>query len=1467
MLWILGVLIFLLTTSYFVLRSPRVQTYIAQKTANYLSEMLNTEVSIGGVNINFSLDIVLEELMVKDQHHNPLISIKELQIDVKKIKRKKNMLSFDKLVMDSAFINITKYKEDSVVNWQFIADNLSSDDTVNVIDTIPLRISVADLRIINSGFVYQDQHRIPRTGQIDFDNINISRFNLSLNDFLMLGDTVSALIKRISLYEQSGFVLHDFQSDFKMSSSGMHAKDLKILTGNSDLSLDLIFDYKDFTYFNDFLHRMKIISRINESVLDMNDLGYFAPELYGMHNVLTFSCNVKGSIDNLRVKQFKLEFGKSSHFFGNVSMNGLPDIRETYINTAVKELVTNQEDMAEVIIPGDNGTMTNLEVDKILSKFGDIKIKGHFTGFYNDFVANASLYSSLGSLSTDMIFKQDEIKPVINYSGKLEAEEFDFGYFTGLQDYFGKFNLVADIEGSGLTEESVTVEMHGTIDSLDFNNNNYNSISINGNYADETFNGSLIILDEVIHLDFLGEIDFSKNQPVFDFTSVIKNADLNKLKLVSAEEDMMLSTKLNINFTGLSIDSIIGSIQIDSTAFRKDELLVQMDHLKLDVNNDSSGVKYINLVSDYVDASLNGRFYLRDIHISFDKFLEEYLKSVDMISDSIKDIYSDVQTLSFQINLKNTDDISDIFIPQLSVSPNTEISGSYYSDRGDLEFDVTADEIIYADSEFKNFFLKGKSVNQKILVRTGCQRFMVSDSLGLDNFALNASIINDSVYYYLLWDNQDSVKNRGDIEGFVNFNNNPGIEGKFNKFDVVINDSLWNVDKNNSIILDSSSVKIVKMNISSDNQFVKVNGTISEDPDDKIDLEFKEFDISNFDLLLVTDDLDINGFLNGKATMIDLYNSPNFISDISIRDLQLNNNELGSATLQSSWNDIEQSLYLKAEITYQGNYGENKTLLVDGYYSPVDSTSNFDLDIAINNFKLKTIEEVFSGFSSDVSGLVSGSIKLAGTKDEPELTGEIKFLRTSVKVDYLNTTYSFTDEIEINKDNFRFNGITLYDSLGNTAVVNGKISHDRFKKDFFLDVNLKATNLSCLNTSVYQNNEFYGSVFFTGDVGITGSFKDIDIDISGETQRKTKFFIPLGSASSVSDNNYIKFINPYDTIPQEPDQVTRVTNLNLGMNLKVTSDAGIEIIMPSNTGNLKANGDGNIKLDINPDDDFTIFGDYVISKGSYLFTIQNVIHKYFTIRPGGTIKWNGNPTDADISLRGVYSLRTPLNGLMQVSDSSGTFNQRIAVDCILDLKGKLFNPEIKFSIVLPDADQEINELVYSQIDTNNQAQMSEQMIFLLVLNQFKPVSGNEVAMYSGVGATSFDILTNQLNSWLSRISDDFDIGLNYRPGNDITSKEIEVALSTQLFNDRVLIDGNFGVAGTDDTESTSNIVGDVNVEVKITPDGRFRVKAFNKTNNVNSIEYNAPYTQGVGVFYRKEFDNLGDLFRRKKKDK
>lgn len=125
--------------------------------------------------------------------------------------------------------------------------------------------------------------------------------------------------------------------------------------------------------------------------------------------------------------------------------------------------------------------------------------------------------------------------------------------------------------------------------------------------------------------------------------------------------------------------------------------------------------------------------------------------------------------------------------------------------------------------------------------------------------------------------------------------------------------------------------------------------------------------------------------------------------------------------------------------------------------------------------------------------------------------------------------------------------------------------------------------------------------------------------------------------------------------------------------------------------------------------------------------------------------------------------------------------------------------------------------------------------------------------------TTSELLSNQLSHWLSQISDEWDIGVNYRPGDEISKDQVEVALSTQLLNDRVSINGNVGYGGQTEAQA-SDIVGDFNVDVKLNKSGKIRVKAFNESND-KLIYEDAPYTQGVGIFYREEFNSFSELLR------
>ena len=387
---------------------------------------------------------------------------------------------------------------------------------------------------------------------------------------------------------------------------------------------------------------------------------------------------------------------------------------------------------------------------------------------------------------------------------------------------------------------------------------------------------------------------------------------------------------------------------------------------------------------------------------------------------------------------------------------------------------------------------------------------------------------------------------------------------------------------------------------------------------------------------------------------------------------------------------------------------------------------------------------------------------------------------------------------------------------------------------------------------------FYGSAFATGRINSYGPFDNLNLDVIAKTEKGTNVKIPVSYGTEVTENDYIVFINKDDdTLQKIRDYKADMNGISLYLDLNITNDADIQMFLPYNMGNIKGRGKGDIKMTINPAGEFTMDGDYIINRGSFFLTLQSILNRNFEIRRGSRISWTGDPYNAEINLKAVYKVKTKLGQFAPEQDSA----TRVPVDCVISLSNRLLNPEIKFTVEFPDLKDDTKQFIYARLDTNDQAMMSQQMISLLVLNSFTDPSGTS----SGVGFNTYSLLTNQLNNWLSGISNDFDIGINYRPGDELSAQEVEVALSTQLFDDRVLVDGNVGMRENEQTQKTNDIVGEVTVEVKITKDGRFRAKAFNKSNNDYLYKSYAPYTQGVGVFYTQEFNRIKDLF--KKKDK
>ena len=1459
---------------YGVLRSTRVQTHLGQRIAAYFSRQLETKVSVGGVDVTFFLKLVLEDVLIEDRNEEPMVSAKRMVLDISRLSFRKRTLTINRLSLDQASLSLSRCNGEEDYNFRFFIDYFSEEQPQT--DKQRWGVICKSLEFSNSAFALNDHNKPTQDFAFDPAHIAIEGFTLVMNDILLLKDTLSFELDRLAFSETKGFYLQYLSGSFLVNPTEALIQNLIIKTPASDLKLQAQFEYDGYEAFDHFFEEVKLVIDFEKSRLELSDASFFIPAAYGLEGPVDLSGNFRGTPANLRGSELSLNYGRNTVVKGNFHSLGLPYINETFINLSLEELRTSYTDLSNFKLP-NNARSNFLQVPANLTNLGRVSFSGRLTGFINDMVAFGSLRTDIGSISSDILVRQPEHSSLPYYKGSISTKDFDLGKFFENEDQFGKLSLNAEVEGTGITLETVNMDITGLIETIDLANYNYENIDIAGNVSNNKFNGSLLVDDQNLFLDFQGVVDFGNEPPVFNFSARFEQANLTQLNVFQRDSlaHNVVSGLLNINASASSLDDLVGIITLDNLIYEEkpidggEPFAFTTGKIELVNTLDENNHKNLSLRSEFIDADLQGQFFFGRWSHSVRSLVESYIPAfyTNIPLNGSSGEYPLKHTV-FDIRIKDTEILSDLFLPFIRFSPGSHIKGDFGEDFGQLNVFGHANEFVLAGNRFDNWTLKGEKQQQAYHFDVVSDRTFLTDSIFVDRLRLASVIRHDSVFIAIDWSNQDiSRQNFANIESYGRFFNRKQSEWRFLPSFAMVNDSLWQIDTSAHICIDSSFVKVENFKIFRNQEYVLANGTLSPRPEDHLYVEFNDFDIYYLAELLKVDELNFDGILNGALSFGGIRSSLRLEADLEVRDFAFNFDHLGDLQFKSKWDNEKKGFNFDLQVVYYGNVGSNKPLQARGYFYPDRKQDNFDLDIFAENLKMSIWSRYLESFASNFRGMATGRLRLEGPTKKPELSGKVRLARSGFRIDFLNTGYTFSDELVIGKDFLAFENVVINDTLGNSGLVSGKIYHQLFK-DFSLDIMIRPERMALLNTTKISDGVyFYGRAFGTGQAHIHGPVEDIVMDINGRTNRGTQIFLPLDYTEAISETSFITFVSRDTTINTVPLSISPTTNLTLNFDLEVTPDAEIQLIFDSQIGDIiRGRGSGNIKMEIPASGGFYMFGDYTIEEGDYLFTLQNIINKRFRIEQGGTIRWTGDPLDADIDLRAVYRLRTALHDLVMDADMSEAFHRRVPVETILILKDKLMNPSINFDIVIPGGDESTRELLERIITTEQE--MNRQVFSLLVLNRFMPTTIDQynTALGYGVGSTSSELLSNQLSNWLSQISSDFDIGINYRPGDEISSQKVEVALSTQLFNDRVIIDGNVGVAGQNpalSNQRTSSIIGDVNVEVKITPEGKFRVKAFNRSNTFDILNTTSPYTQGIGVFYRKEFDSLSELWRRR----
>jgi len=797
-----------------LLQVKAVQTFIAQKALTRISSDLESQISIDAIKITSLRDFNIDNLLVVDHDNDTILAIENLLVSLNRFKRKKNQLFFNAILVENGHFNMEKKEGDSIFNFQYIIDYFSGSPDTELSDSIGnvkpgLNIRCKIIKLNNFTYSLFDGTKVQRKTEpykVDFSDLYVNNLAAKIVDFELKESKITANVRDISLLEKSGFLLERFATYFELDDNELIGNNTNFKTNNSELTLDLKFSYHGYHGFNSFIDSVRIQSVIKPSDLYIPDIAFFAPELIEMDNDIRLAGKISGSISNLRAKDFFFMFGENTSFFGNVSSSGLPVVEETFVDFFVKEFTTSVIDLQNFELPGiqDN----TIGIPDELIKFGKLKIKGHFTGFYNDFVSYANFYSDLGNIYTDISLRDNPDENRIEYNGFIKANRFDFGSFLNIEEYFGTLNLAADIEGYGFDETSANITMDGVIDSLEFINYPYNQIVLAGNYQNKEFTGQVIINDTVLDLDFTGKIDFSDSLPAFDFVTDIKKADLFRLGLVENDSVSVFKSYIESEFFGNSPDNARGNVLLNNTSYSCSVGNYFMDNLNLSMGVDTNNNNSITLASDIIDASMTGQFMLSSVVDNLGLSLKKHLSFIEVDSSYIREL-AYKGNYQFDVSLKRTDELSDIFYPELQIAPLSYIYGEVNSNEQTSILNMVSPSIEYFGVKLFDWSLliqnnesgiDVSAVAEKVILREADKKDTLE--LGLDRFKIFAGIIHDSISVDLGWD--DILKrdrNKGNIGVSLNTADYPAIRGSITNAECLINDTLWRIDEKNSFYL------------------------------------------------------------------------------------------------------------------------------------------------------------------------------------------------------------------------------------------------------------------------------------------------------------------------------------------------------------------------------------------------------------------------------------------------------------------------------------------------------------------------------------------------------------------------------------------------------------------------------------------------------------------------------------------
>ncbi len=1434
-----------------------VQTWAAKKATTYLSKKLNTKVYIKSLYIKPFSAVVLEDFYVLDRQHDTLVNTPKLTVDINGFSLvssiKNRQLDLSLIQLDNGSVYLKKLK-DSTSNLKFLTDYFSSPDTIKTkTKGKPWIIVFEKIAVNNLHFRYKNFLVDTLVKQVNFDDVDVKNFSTVVTDMDIAHHLFKGKVSHLTFREKSGFYLKELSGNATVDTNQILVQNMHVQTAHSDLKNYFRMKFKSFDDLSDHIDdRVYMDGDFKNSQIASSDIAYFTDGLEGVKFDLGLDGRIKGYVNNLKAKNLLITGGQATYVKGDFNLKGLPDWENTFLELKFEQVATNKKDL-DFLYSNFTGKPT-AKVPDVIAKFGQVNFTGRFTGLQNDFVAYGTFKTKLGRFDSDVNLKIGK-NGIPAYSGKITTYNFDLGTLIDESD-LGRTTMVANVTGSGDEVKNLSEKLDASIKNISFKGYNYSNVKLNGTFRKKLANAKITIDDSNIKLDASGSIDLNPKLPVYNFDADITDAKLHTLKLL--KDTITLTTKINTDFSGNTLSNFQGHVLLSPVRIVDPRNNYVVDSVYLAASG-MGHVREINLRSDIADGSIKGDYDLATLPSYFKTILKKYVPSL-----KTEIVTPKPQQFSFNLKLKNLDPFLAMYMPELKVPDQGTFVGEFNSQNKTATLTGLIKTFQFGKTVFHDFIIDENTTDNDLELNISLSRINFTDSLFVKNINIANFLRKDSLNFNVKLADKDAT-NQLDLYGLVQFGRDTTARLSLLPSDVILEHQNWRITEKVKIKLLDGKTQVSGFELSNGGQKVKINGFVSDNPKDQLKIEFEKFRMSTLDQLTKSADVKLNGTMNGDVLLSGVTKSPIFDSYLAVDSFMMNKTLIGDVKIASSLDSSRTRANAKMNIVNRGL----ETMNIEGAYL-IDKYSGgrLDFDVKMNQTEAIILEPFVKDLVSNLKGTISSDLKLSGDVSNPQFNGDITLGNVGVTVNYLKTAYTVSNKLTVTNSVVNVDNMVLKDIRGGQATATGKIDlTDLANPDIEVVVNAK--NFMALNTTFKDNRIYYGTAYGTGRFSFSGPTDNMSIDIKAKTEAGTVFNIPLNTSSVAEDYDFIRFVSHKDTAKAVAK--TRAFN-GITLNFDLSVDEKSLVKITTNYGKLEGTGvANNLKLNISSLGDFTMFGDFLISTGKFEFIAKDVISKNFQVTQGGTIRWTGNPNNAEINMRAIYEVRTDIKDLYTAAGISLPSSEQVLVQADLILTKSLLQPTIDFDFNFPTDPSVKDNLGTYLNDYNNR---SQQALSIIVTRRFSPGNGNgalATQTLNTAGEAVSEFAFNKLNTLISQSNTIKTLDLNIRYINDASA-------SLRLFNERIVLSGSLystanntndifnNSASLFNNSNFTNLSKDFSAQYLISKNGnltaRYSYRLLNG-NVLNTIDpaLTAQYVNGIGLIYQRDFDTFGEFIR------